>query len=185
MKRHSLGSLLLLGLLTLSLLSAACSVGSVAGSAGNSPDLGDPPSGPEVGKRAPEFAATDLKGNKVTLANLRGKVVMLNFWATWCPYCRAEMPDMQRLQDAYRSRGLEVVALDVGEDAGTVWDYVSSKGFTFSVWLDLDGSISQAYAVPGYPTSYFIDRQGVIRSVQVGAMNLAAMDKHVKPLLEE
>ncbi|MCL5256944.1 MAG: redoxin domain-containing protein [Chloroflexi bacterium] len=141
--------------------------------------------GPDVGKMAPGFTAVDLKGNKVTLANLRGKVVLLNLWATWCPYCKQELPDMQQFYEAYKARGIEVVAVDVEEDANTVHSYINGKGFTFPIWLDLDAKINNAYGVSAYPTSFFIDREGVIQSVQIGAMDRATMEQNALPLLSK
>lgn len=192
MRKRLLGPFLVTPLLIAVLLVTSCS-GSGAG-AEPATAGGDIPSsaqlegrgvGIDIGKMAPGFAVVDLNGNKVTLADLRGKVVLLNFWATWCPWCKKEMPEIERFYEAYKDKGVEVVALDVEEDTKTVYDYANGKGFTFLIWLDLDGKVNNAYGVSAYPTSFFIDREGVIRSIQIGAMDRALMEKNADPLLNK
>jgi peroxiredoxin len=125
---------------------------------------------PEVGYLAPDFALPDLAGRTVRLSDFRGrKAVFLNFWATWCPPCRAEMPTMERAYQAYRDRGLEILAVSV--DTGPkdrVAAFTQELKLTFPALLDPDMAILYAYRIPGLPGSVLIDRRGVIQSVEIG-----------------
>lgn len=110
---------------------------------------------------AADFAAQDLQGNPVRFAAYRGKVVLLNFWATWCPPCRKEMPSMERLHRAYRERGLVVLAVSQDEaPLEEVRRFAVSLGLTFPVWHDRDREAARHYSVPGVPTSYLIAHDG-------------------------
>jgi peroxiredoxin len=110
---------------------------------------------------AADFAAQDLQGRAVRFSAYRGKVVLLNFWATWCPPCRKEMPSMERLHRAYRERGLVVLA--VSQDEAPLDDvrrFAVSLGLTFPVWHDRDREAARHFSVPGVPTSYLIAHDG-------------------------
>jgi peroxiredoxin len=115
------------------------------------------------------FTLPLLTGESVSLSGLRGKVVFLNFWATWCPPCRAEMPDMETVHQRLTGKGLEILAVDSGEKSATVAAFIKRSGFTFPVALDADGRVGAAYGVSAIPTTYLIDRQGRIVSRVVGA----------------
>lgn len=119
---------------------------------------------------APEFALEDLAGNRVRFSDHRGHVVLLNFWATWCPPCRAEMPSMEKLYQAYRGRGLVILAIS-GDRTGqsTVEGFVQEVGVTFPILLDPANEVFAQYGVRGLPTSYLLDRQGRIVSAEAGA----------------
>ncbi len=129
---------------------------------------------PAVGHRAPDFTLPDLESRPVQLSQvLRDKAVLLNFWATWCPPCRREMPTMERAYRDYRQRGLEILAISM--DAGdqrTVTEMVGRfmREFTlsFPALLDLDGEVVRAYRLRGLPTTVLIDRTGTIRAVEIG-----------------
>lgn len=111
---------------------------------------------------AANFAAQDLQGRPVHFADLRGKVVLLNFWATWCPPCRKEMPAMERLHRAYRERGLVVLAV-TAQDASPLDEvkrFAASGGLTFPVWHDRDNVAGRRYGIPGVPTSYLVTHDG-------------------------
>jgi thiol-disulfide isomerase/thioredoxin len=122
---------------------------------------GDRPPPRPVTFPAPDFTLPTLSGEAIRLADLRGKVILLNFWATWCGPCRAEMPVIEALYQRYKDRGLEVVAvnLDILSTAG-VAAFVQEVGVTFRVGLDPSWSIARAYRVLGLPTTYLIDRAG-------------------------
>jgi peroxiredoxin len=110
---------------------------------------------------AADFAAQDLQGRPVSFSAHRGKVVLLNFWATWCPPCRKEMPAMERLHRAYRERGLVVLA--VSQDAAPpeeVKRFAASLGLTFPVWHDRESAAGRQYKIPGVPTSYLVTHDG-------------------------
>jgi len=118
---------------------------------------------------APDFTLEDLSGNKVSLKNFRGKTVFLNFWATWCVPCRAEMPAMERLHRELKDQGLEVVAVNFREDEAEVRDFLKELGLTFTVLLDRDGEISEEYGVWSLPLSYFINSKGEFVGKALGA----------------
>jgi thiol-disulfide isomerase/thioredoxin len=102
------------------------------------------------------------------LADYKGKVVMLDFWASWCAPCRYEMPILQEVYDRYKEKGLVLIAVNAGEDRDTAARFVTSYGCTFPVALDPKGDVSNLYGVSGFPSLIVIDRQGIIRKVHVG-----------------
>ena len=129
--------------------------------------LGDELYSVEVGSRAPAFAAVTLdpQPKPVTLADYRGKVVLVNVWATWCPPCREEMPSMQALYEEYAPRGFEIVAVSI-DDAGAeqkVRDFVKEFGLTFDVVHDPAGQIQKTYATTGVPENFVIGADGTVR----------------------
>ncbi len=125
---------------------------------------------PRAGSRAPDFSLTSLDGEMVRLSDLRGRPVLLNFWATWCGPCRVEMPHIQERYERH-SPDLLVLAIDMDESAEIVAPFVSELGLSFPILLDPGGKVNgELYNVRGYPSSYFIDSEGVIRVVQIGLM---------------
>jgi thiol-disulfide isomerase/thioredoxin len=115
-----------------------------------------------------DFVLADLNGDDMTLAEQRGKVVFLNFWATWCGPCREEMPSMQTLYDELKDEGFEIVAVNVREDRDTASGFVEANGFTYPVLLDLDGRVTIRYGIRAYPTTYIVDRDGHVLGVRPG-----------------
>jgi len=115
---------------------------------------------PEKSIVAPDFTLTDLSGNRVSLRSLKGKVIFLNFWATWCVPCRQEMPTMEKLHREYKRDGLEVVVVNLRETKEEVLKFVNELSLTFTVLLDKDGKVSEEYGVWSLPLSYFINRKG-------------------------
>ena len=137
------------------------------------------PAIPRAGAPAPDFRAMTLEGKPVSLRDYRGKVVLVNFWATWCGPCRDELP---ALSEAYRERkdeGFAVLAVDVREEEGDVRRFLQDIPVPFPVLLDGDGAIYNRYAVVALPTSFFVDEDGVIRAVVVGNMNRDAVIKRL------
>jgi thiol-disulfide isomerase/thioredoxin len=121
-----------------------------------------------IGKQAPSFSTTLLNGNIQSLASLRGKVVLINFWATWCGPCRVEMPFFQSLADTYGARDFVVLAINNREDAAKMQPFLDGIKVHFPVGLDQAGKINTLYEVRQYPTSFVIDRKGVILARQFG-----------------
>lgn len=119
------------------------------------------------------------------LADLRGKVVLVNFWATWCPYCRHEMPAMQSFYQDYRARGFEIVAFSEDESQGEVDAFMAKNGYTFLAPLAPAGSSEAFGGVSRLPTSFIIDRNGVIRHRIAGQVHYGRLENLVLPLLEE
>jgi len=130
---------------------------------------GRPPA-PQVGFQAPDFTLTTLSGSDLSLRELRGQGVILNFWASWCPPCKAEMPALQRVYEDYRDQGLVVVAVNVtSQDAlPNVQTFVAEHGLTFPIPLDTTGQVAKMYRVHSLPTTFFIGPDGVIREIVVG-----------------
>ena len=117
---------------------------------------------------APEFDLPTLAGPPLALSDLRGKVVLLNFWATWCPACLVEMPLLETVSKE-ESSWMVVLGVDVGERPDLVKRYMRDHDLTFPVVLDGDGRVAAGYGIYAYPTSFFIDRDGIVRDGQVGA----------------
>ena len=119
---------------------------------------------------APEFSLHDMDGEPYRLSDYRGKVVMLNFWATWCPPCRREMPSMQRLYEKYKDRGLVVVAVNQWEEPDLVFEFTGRLSLepTFPILFDRESRIAEQYEVKGLPTTYLLDREGKIRYRAIG-----------------
>jgi thiol-disulfide isomerase/thioredoxin len=136
------------------------------------------PSSSDVsGAAAPDFALVDLDGQMVALSEFRGRVVLLNFWATWCPPCEAEMPDLDALHQRYgEQHGLVVIGVNQKEAADVVLPFVQTRRLSFPILLDLDGQVAlRRFAVRGLPMSFIIDREGVIRDAWPGRIAREAM----------
>jgi len=129
---------------------------------------------PEVGHAAPGYAAVSLTGDSVSLAGLRGRVVLLNVWATWCGPCREEIPALQKLYQAHASLGLELVgvSVDAKTDAGAVRDFVREYGMTYPVWLDPEERVTNTFRTVGVPSTFLIGRDGKILWKHVGPVRL-------------
>ncbi len=132
--------------------------------------------GVKVGELAPDFTLTDLDGNSVTLSEYRGKVVFINFWATWCPPCRAEMPEIEAVYQEYKDKGVVVIGVDILEPEDVVRQFVEQGGYNWIFVLDATGAVSDDYKITAIPTSFFIDREGIIQVVKIGAMTKRAME---------
>jgi peroxiredoxin len=130
--------------------------------------------GPRVGVPAPDFTLPDLDGKPHRLADLRGRVVVLNFWATWCPPCIDEMPSLQRLQQAFADRGVEVVAVSVDERFSDVGAFVRKFHLTFTVLHDDGKKVSRKYQTFKYPETYILDREGRLKSKVIGPRDWAS-----------
>ncbi len=124
---------------------------------------------PAVGHPAPDFTLPTLDGPEVRLADLRGKPIILNFWATWCPPCRKEMPALEIIWQQHNRGDVVVLGVDQGESVGTVSEYVRQNvGVTFPLPLDRSQAVGDLYLVRSLPTTFFIDAQGIIREIRVG-----------------
>ena len=123
-----------------------------------------------VGSLAPDFILKDLDGKKVRLSDYRGKIVFLNFWATWCPPCRAEMPSMEKLNG--KMNGTDFIIFAVSIDTSSperVANFIEKNGYTFDILHDSDQAVAKNYLVMGIPTTYIIDKKGIIVEKSVGA----------------
>jgi peroxiredoxin len=141
---------------------------------------------PREGFSAPDFTLELLGGGEVTLSSLRGQVVVINLWASWCPPCRAEMPAIQAVYERNRSRGLEVLAVNTTfqDREAAAEAFVQEFGLTFPIPLDLTGEVSRQYQLRALPSTFFIDREGVIRKVVIGGpMSETTIQTAVEDLL--
>jgi peroxiredoxin len=143
---------------------------------------------PQTGFLAPDFSAKTLDGQTVRLSELRGKVVLVNLWASWCPPCREEMPAIEHTYQAYKAQGFVVLAVDstVQDTLANAQAFVSANQLSFPILLDETGEITRLYRVQSLPTSFFIGTDGVIREVVVGGpMAQALLVSRVEKLLKE
>jgi len=143
------------------------------------------PVGLAEGNMAPDFSLVDLNGNALKLSDFRGKRVLVNFWATWCPPCKAEMPYMQEMYEKYHEEGFEVLAVNstvTEKSRDNVVDFVSEYGLTFPIPMDEKNRVSSDYEILSFPTSFFIDSDGVIRSITVGGMTKEYLEGEIKKL---
>jgi len=143
------------------------------------------PAGPEglAGLPAPVFALSDDRGAAVSLAQERGKIVVINLWASWCPPCRAEMPDLQRLAGTYASRGVSVVGVNEGESAQRARAFARSLRIAFPIWLDDQMRYGRAFSALGMPTTVIVGRDGVVARGFDGALTYDQMRDAVAGLL--
>lgn len=137
-----------------------------------------------VGDTALKFSLPDLQGKVQTLPE--GDVILLNFWATWCPPCRQEMPSMVELSKKYAAKGLKVVAVSVDRDAKALRDFVAEYQLPFLVLHDIDSAVSAKHGVYRYPETFLIDRQGHVQAHLVGAIEWMTkpMQKNIEDLLD-
>jgi peroxiredoxin len=124
--------------------------------------------GVQVGKPAPDFTLEGLKGSEVRLGQLRGKVVALVFWASWCPHCKKEIPELNRLEKDLKGKGLEVLAVSFKESPEKLKPFAEKNGITYRVLLDRDGAVSSAYGIVGLPSLVIVDRDGTVRFSGIG-----------------
>ena len=136
------------------------------------PGMGEPPAAPEMnfsaGDDAPDFKLKDAEGKEVTMASFKGKVVLLDFWATWCGPCKAAMPTMQKLYDEFKDKGAVVLGVNMGERSPTAGkDYIASKKFTYPCVFEAD-DLANAYGISAIPTLVIVGKDGKIIEIEVG-----------------
>ncbi len=143
--------------------------------------------GPAVGNKAPDFTLQNLASKNVQLAQVinKNKVTLVNFWGIWCPYCVREIPEIVKFYNRYHQRGVEVLALDVGDNPNQVSAFAKKNQMTFPVLIDKNEAVSKRYQVSGFPTTFIIDRNGKIKDVIVGATNQATLTTKVEAVLKE
>jgi cytochrome c biogenesis protein CcmG, thiol:disulfide interchange protein DsbE len=125
-----------------------------------------------VGYRAPDFTAEKFEGGSITLSDLRGQYVVMDYWASWCPPCMEEIPFIQQIHEEYRERGLQVLGVNgiEGDDLNSVGDVIADESLTYTILLDRDDEISRIYNIQYLPTSIFIDANGIIREIVIGGI---------------
>jgi len=138
---------------------------------------------PKEGFLAPDIRFTGLDGQPHALSEFKGHPIILNFWATWCPPCRAEMPALEAVYKAHEADGLLVIGVNQMEDGGKVSRFREQFHLTFPIFLDSKGQAGVTYRVRGLPSSFFIDKNGFIRKIVVGGMNVPLIQGQVRALL--
>lgn len=139
-----------------------------------------------IGRPAPDFTLPKLDGTKVSLSQYRGQVVLVNFWATWCPYCRQEMPSMARLNEVFGSSKFVLLAINVEQNgAQTVPSFLKTHPYTFPILLDSQGKVQHSYGVYSFPETFIVGKNGVIVNKVVGAVDWSdpRMLSYIKHLL--
>ena len=136
-----------------------------------------------VGSLAPDLGLVDLDGAPQRLADRTGRIVLLNFWASWCGHCRSEIPYLNTIYGEYRDQGLEIVAVSVGEDPAEVASFAQQNNITFPVLVDAQGTAIVTYRLRAIPTSYFLNDQGVVQEIFNGAFTEEALREIVEDLL--
>lgn len=136
------------------------------------------------GEPAPAFILPDLDGNTVSLADLQGRPVLINFWASWCPPCRSEMPALQQVNESTERVDLVILAVNLlsQDDIDDVRTFVDDLGLTFPILLDQDGAVSVAYRVGLLPTSVFVDSAGRVHLIQVGPMTRSFVESVLREM---
>jgi len=137
--------------------------------------------------KAPDFELTSLDGRKIRLRDYRGRVILLNFWATWCPWCRKEMPFIQELHNTMDEQYFVILAIDIRQDKRTVERFIKDRGLSFTVLLDRDGSVGDMYGVSSTPMKFLIDPDGNLRGAAIGyrRWDLADIKSLVDALIKE
>ena len=154
--------------------------------------IGSPEPCLDVGNQAPELAGvgpdgpvglTDLNGTPIRLADLRGKAVWINFWASWCPPCQFETPTIRALDEKYRDRGLVIVAVQVQQTVQAGRDYADRYGLEYTIGADVTGAVFHTYHVFALPTSFFIDPNGVLRQIVNGPLSETRASQLIEAIL--
>jgi cytochrome c biogenesis protein CcmG/thiol:disulfide interchange protein DsbE len=139
----------------------------------------------EVDQPAPDLTLYDLDGQEVSLSDFHGEVVLLNNWATWCPPCREEMPEIQAYYQKYKDLGFQVVAVEAGEPEEVVRDFVEKANLNFVILLDPENKSLITFQHSTLPNSFVFDRKGHLRLAWLGAINKATLERYITPLIKE
>ena len=140
------------------------------------------PAIPVPGHPAPDFTLETLDGQTLQLSDLQGQAVVLNFWASWCPPCRAEMPELEQAYLENKDSGLVVLGVNQGEQQAVANDFIQRFALTFPVVLDQELVASRHYKVNSLPTTFFIDRNGIIRDQVTGQVNTALLNEKLRSI---
>ena len=138
--------------------------------------------GTPVAAPLPDVTVTIFGGEVVNLADLRGRPVLINFWATWCPPCREEMPALERVERKWAERGAAVIVINFEEDEATIQRYLAENGLSLRIFQDSSGEVAQALDITYLPTTLFVDGTGVIRSRNEGVLSQGQMEAGLRAL---
>lgn len=135
-----------------------------------------------VGQPAPDFTLPDLDGESVSLSDFEGHPLFINFWRINCIPCRQELPHLQAVYEE-RQGALVMLNINTGDDASSIKQFLQSNSLSFSVLLDSDITVARIYAIPGTPTAFFIDKEGIIRAKVIGPLSKAAIDSRLSEII--
>lgn len=140
-----------------------------------------------IGEAAPAFTLKDMKGNTVTLESLKGKVVFLDFWATWCGPCKEEFPELDALYKKYGKDGFEVIGISVDKSESNVAEFLKKRPVSFTILTNTKGDVAESYGLPGMPTGFIIGKDGVIKYRHAGFSRafLPVYEKEIVELLKK
>lgn len=136
-----------------------------------------------IGETAPSFSLRDDRGATVSLERYRGEIVLMNLWASWCPPCRAEMPDLQRVATLYVRRGVAIIGINEGESPERARAFADSLRIHFPIWIDASQRYGRTYGALGLPTTVILDRRGIVTRGFDGALTFAQMQAALAPLV--
>jgi len=137
-----------------------------------------------IGEPAPDFTLQNLDGESVSFSDFEGRPVLINFWNTGCPPCRGEMPYLQEVYDEQRDTELVLLTINIGQSVSTVKDFLEENNLALPVLLDSDGDVTRRYGMPGIPTTFFIDRDGILRVKVIGGFpTKAAIDRRLSEIM--
>jgi len=134
---------------------------------------------------APDLSLMDVTGNLASLTDYRGKIVLVNNWATWCPPCKAEMPDLEAYFSAHKDDGFTLIGISAGDTETQVNDFIQDYGITFPMWLDPYETALDSFNTMNLPSSFVIDETGTVRMAWSGAVSLENLEKYVTPLFKD
>ena len=145
---------------------------------------GEEPKAPINGEAPPAFTLQRLEGGNISFpADLSGKVVAIRFWADWCPFCESEMRQLEPVYTRYQDKGLVILAINVRQEHPTVEAFVGKLNISYDTLLDLEGEVARSYAVMGLPTTYFVDRDGKLKSKIIGESTPEAFEQIIQGML--
>ncbi len=139
----------------------------------------------QIGKPIANFSLTDLNGVTHSIADYKGRPVLINSWATWCPPCKAEMPALHEFYLKHKAEGFELLAVNSGEGRSAVQQFIGQTGFTFPVLLDTNKDVLDGLGVSGLPTSIWIGRDGTVKTIHVGGLTPKMIETRLTPLLSQ
>ncbi len=141
------------------------------------------PAAESVGRAAPDFTLETLAGEELSLSDYRDRLVIINFWASWCAPCAAEMPELQSYYEAHHEAGVVVLGVNGGEAPAEVREFVGAYGITFPVLLDSERRVMGQYAVVGLPSTFFVDPEGQLMGYWPGILTREMLEERLAPLL--
>lgn len=138
-----------------------------------------------VGQPLGDFSLTEINGKTVSLSDYAGQVVLINAWATWCPPCKAEMPDLNAYYQAHQDEGFVLLAVNAGDSADDAASFANQKGLTFPVLLDPNTSLLTSLGVNSFPTSILVGADGVVKAIHIGIFTPEALENEITPYLRD